>query len=138
VRHLGLGVDHIFEWQAGGVTKSNMDVVIDCADPQRLERFWRAALGYRSLLSVEDVVVLVAVNEVHPPLVLQRVPEAKNGKNRVHIDLVSDDIEAEVVRLEGLGARRLHDGLRNMGPARWVTMADPDDNEFCVCTGVEW
>jgi hypothetical protein len=120
------------------MAKSNMDVVLDCAVPQRLEGFWRAALGYRSLLSVEDVVVLVPDNEVRPPLILQRVPEARNGKNRMHIDIVRDDVEGEVGRLEALGARRLHDGLRDMGPVRWVTMADPDDNEFCVCTGVEW
>jgi hypothetical protein len=100
------------------MTKSNLDVVLDCADPQRLEGFWRAALGYESLLSVKDVVVLVPDNEAHPPLVLQRVPEAKSGKNRMHIDIISDDVEAEVHRLEALGARRMHDGLRNMGPVR--------------------
>jgi predicted enzyme related to lactoylglutathione lyase len=89
-------------------------------------------------LSVADVVVLVPDDEVRPPLLLQRVPEAKNGKNRMHVDIVRDDVEAEVARLEVLGARRVHDGLRSMGPVRWVTMADPEDNEFCVCTGVEW
>ena len=120
------------------MAKSNMDVVLDCTEPQRLEAFWRAALGYRSLVSVEDIVVLVADNELSPPLLLQRVPEAKSGKNRMHIDIVGDDVEAEVARLEALGARRVHDGLRSMGPVRWVTMADPDDNEFCVSTGVEW
>jgi hypothetical protein len=120
------------------MAKSNIDVVLDCAEPQRLEVFWRAALGYRSLLSVQDIMVLVADNDVSPPLILQRVPEAKNDKNRMHIDIVRDDVEAEVVRLEALGAQRLHDGLRSMGPVRWVTMADPDANEFCVSTGVEW
>jgi predicted enzyme related to lactoylglutathione lyase len=120
------------------MAKSNMDVVLDCAEPQRLEAFWRAALGYRSLRSFEHIVVLVANNDVSPPLILQRVPEAKNGKNRMHIDIVRDDVEADVARLEVLGARRLHDGLRRMGGVRWVTMADPDDNEFCVSTGVEW
>ena len=92
----------------------------------------------RTLVSVEEIVVLVDDNEVSPPLILQRIPEAKNGKNRMHIDIVRDDVEAEVARLEALGARRHHDGLRSMGPTLWVTMADPDDNEFCVSTGVEW
>lgn len=120
------------------MAKSKMDLVLDCADPRRLEAFWRTALGYRSLLSAEDIVVLVADDDRSPPLILQRVPEAKNGKNRMHIDIVTEDVEAEVARLEALGARRLHDGMRRMGPVEWVTMVDPDDNEFCICTGVEW
>ena len=120
------------------MAKSKMDVVLDCAEPQRLEAFWRAALGYRSLVSAEDIVVLVADNEVSPPFILQRFPEDKNGKNRMHIDIVRDDVEGEVARLEALGARLLHDGLQSMGGVRWVAMADPDDNEFCVSTGVEW
>ena len=53
-------------------------------------------------------------------------------KNRVHLDLhVGEDRrEAEVERLTGLGASRLWDGQQ--GPHRWVTMADPEGNEFCV------
>jgi hypothetical protein len=120
------------------MAKSKMEVVLDCADPQRLEAFWGAALGYRSLFSAAEIVVLVADNEGSPPLILQRVSEAKDGKNRMHIDIVREDIEAEVARLEALEARRHHDGLRSMGPTLWVTMADPDGNEFCVSSGVEW
>ncbi|HXW35630.1 MAG TPA: VOC family protein, partial [Acidimicrobiales bacterium] len=105
--------------------KSNLEIVLDSAEPQRLESFWRAALGYRSLHSVENIVVLVSESQVGPPLILQRVPEAKNGKNRMHIDLVSDDVDEEALRLEKLGARRLHDGQRRLGPVHWVTMADP-------------
>lgn len=119
--------------------KSNVELVLDCAAPQRLEGFWRTALGYRSLVSLEDIVVLVPDNDVRSPLILQRVPEVKNGKNRMHIDIVMEDVEAEISRLEALGARRLDDdGLRSMGSVRWVTMADPDGNEFCVSTGVQW
>jgi hypothetical protein len=36
------------------------------------------------------------------------------------------------------GARRLHDDVRSLGETHWVTLVDPEDNEFCVCTGVEW
>ncbi len=56
----------------------------------------------------------------------------------MHLDIVTEDVEAEVERLGALGARRLHDGVRSFGPTRWVTMADPENNEFCVSTGVEW
>lgn len=118
--------------------KSNLDIVLDCADPKTLGEFWRQALGYKALWTLDDLVVLVPDAEVRPPLLLQRVPEPKGGKNRMHIDIVTDDIEPEVSRLEALGARRLHDDLRTLGPSRWVTMADPEDNEFCVCDGVEW
>jgi hypothetical protein len=56
----------------------------------------------------------------------------------MHVDIVTEDVEVEVTRLEGLGARRLHDDIRIFGPTRWVTMADPENNEFCVSTGVKW
>lgn len=115
-----------------------MEVVLDSLEPQRLEPFWRAALAYRSLVSLVEIVVLVPDDEVGPPLILQRVPEEKIAKNRMHIDIVDDDVEGEVARLEALGGRRLHDGVRRMGGVQWVTLADPEDNEFCVSTGVEW
>ena len=120
------------------MAKALMEVVLDCVAPQRLEPFWRAALGYRSLFSGEDIVVLVPDGDAGAPLLLQRVPEAKEGKNRMHVDIIKDDVEAEVARLETLGARRLHDGVQTMGPVRWVTLADPENNEFCVSTGVKW
>jgi predicted enzyme related to lactoylglutathione lyase len=118
--------------------KSNVELVLDCVEPQRVEPFWRAALGYRSLFSAEEIVVLVPDGDSGPPLLLHQVPEPKDGKNRMHIDLVRDDVEAEVTRLEALGARRVHDGLRSMGPTQWIVMVDPADNEFCVSTGVDW
>ena len=60
-----------------------------------------------------------------------RVPDAKAGKNRLHLDLRPADQAAEVARLEELGARRVDIG---QGSVRWVVMADPDGNEFCVLT----
>jgi Glyoxalase-like domain len=65
-------------------------------------------------------------------VLFQLVPEAKAGKNRVHLDLrVGDEHrEAEVARLVGRGARELHRG--SQGPHEWATMADPEGNEFCV------
>jgi hypothetical protein len=72
------------------------------------------------------------------PLVLQRVPEPKVAKNRMHVDLVADEIEPEVQRLVDLGAIRAHEGVQSFGPTQWVTLTDPAGNEFCVCTGVEW
>ena len=62
----------------------------------------------------------------------QLVPEPKGSKNRLHLDLQfgPDERVAEVERLERLGATRLFEG--SQGPHSWVTMADPEGNEFCV------
>ena len=51
------------------------------------------------------------------------------AKNRVHFDLRPDDQQAEVRRLEGLGARRIDIGQADVP---WVVMSDPEGNEFCV------
>ena len=65
-----------------------------------------------------------------PDLLFLRVPERKEAKNRLHLDLRPEDRDAEVARLEGLGAMRVDVG---QGPdVTWVVMADPDGNEFCV------
>jgi hypothetical protein len=128
--------------------KARVDITLDCSDPEKLLPFWREALNYRVYYSGPDPrrpeaskvswAILVPEDGTAPPLVLQRVPEPKSGKNRMHVDIVVDDVELEVRRLEGLGARRLHDGVQSVGRMCWVTMADPEDNEFCVCTGVKW
>jgi predicted enzyme related to lactoylglutathione lyase len=126
----------------GGSTvgrKARLDLVLDCATPQDLEVFWREALGYRTYLSTESHVILVPEDDTNAsPLVLQQVPEPKAGKNRMHVDLVTDDIEGEVDRLVGIGATRVHDGVQDFGETRWVTLTDPVGNELCVCTGIEW
>jgi predicted enzyme related to lactoylglutathione lyase len=56
----------------------------------------------------------------------------------MHLDIVVDDIEPEIARLQSLGATRLDAGVQNLGETLWVRMSDPEHNEFCVCTGVEW
>lgn len=65
-------------------------------------------------------------------VLFQTVPEPKTAKNRVHLDLHygADRIDTEAERLEGLGATRLYVGEE--GPSRWIVMADPEGNEFCV------
>ena len=118
--------------------RARLDLVLDCAEPERLLAFWRDALGYRVYYADSSFAVLVPGEGSASPLVLQQVPEPKVAKNRMHLDIVADDIDAEVERLETLGARRLHDDVRRVGETKWVTLADPEDNEFCVCTGVEW
>jgi Glyoxalase-like domain len=114
-------------------TDPNLDIVIDCADPQSLAEFWAAALGYRAAGSRGPYALLLPTNRAYPPVILQQVPEPKQGKARIHFDLRVDDVDAEVHRLEALGARRIDVGQGD--DVEWVPMADPEGNEFCVCPG---
>ena len=118
--------------------KARLDLVLDCAEPARLMQFWRDALDYREYYTDASMSVLVPKNGNASPLVLQGVPEPRAGKNRMHLDIVVDDIEPEIQRLQALGAQLLDEGVQNFGDTQWVRMADPEHNEFCVCTGVEW
>jgi catechol 2,3-dioxygenase-like lactoylglutathione lyase family enzyme len=111
----------------------NVDIVIDCADPERLAEFWAAALGYRAVGFGEPYFLLLPPQRAFPPVILQRVPEPKQGKARIHFDVRVSNVEAEVRRLEGLGARRIEVGQAD--DVVWVPMADPEGNEFCVCPG---
>jgi predicted enzyme related to lactoylglutathione lyase len=116
------------------VTEPNVDIVIDCADPETLAEFWAEALGYTKGGRFEQYFILFAPERAHPPVILQRVPEPKTAKARIHFDLRVPDIETEAQRLEKLGARRIDIGQgENPG---WIAMADPEGNEFCVCPGV--
>jgi hypothetical protein len=65
-------------------------------------------------------------------ILFQVVPEAKTVKNRLHLDVwvATDEVPAAVERLTARGATVLHHGRQ--GPKTWVTMADPEANEFCV------
>jgi predicted enzyme related to lactoylglutathione lyase len=118
--------------------KATVELVLDCQDPKRLARFWREALDYRVYYTDTRLAVLVPKEGIAAPLLLQGVPEPKVGKNRMHLDIVVDDIEAEVRRLQALGARRIDEGVQNFGGTRWTRMSDPEQNEFCVSSGVEW
>ena len=118
-------------------------VVVDCHDIKAQARWWAGVLGWPIVYESDDEMVIAPphlLDETRPlpreqrgpGLVFVRVPEAKALKNRLHIDLspaADDDQEAEVRRLESLGARRIDIGQGNQ---TWVVMADPEGNEFCV------
>jgi predicted enzyme related to lactoylglutathione lyase len=116
------------------MAEPNIDIVIDCSDPETLATFWAEALGYTKAGLFDQYFVLLPTVREFPPVILQRVPEPKTTKARIHIDLRVPDIETEAQRLEALGARRIDIGQGD-NPG-WITMADPDGNEFCVCPGV--
>ena len=114
---------------------ATIGLVLDCKDPEALARFWAPALGYADLGSAGSYVVLLDPEGVGPKLLLQGVPEDKAVKNRMHLDIDAEDIEAEAARLEALGATRVEDEPLHEHGTNWILMADPEGNEFCVCDG---
>ena len=126
------------------MTSKLTELAIDCADPGGLARFWCAVLGYK-VQDEEDGLVTIGSPEVPegkhrlgpvpPALTFALVPEGKVVKNRVHLDVNPTDREQdeEVRRLLDLGARPADIG--QTGDESWVTLADPEGNEFCVLAG---
>ena len=110
-------------------------LVLDCAEPEKLAAFWAPALGIERLGAAGQYVLLASRTGAIPKLLLQRVEEPKSAKNRMHLDIETPDVGGEVNRLEALGARRVEAGERCEHGSRWVVMADPEGNEFCVCSG---
>jgi len=85
-----------------------LEMTLDCKDLEAMASFWSQALGRRVQPVVPgEYVALEPVDGGDPTLALQRVEEPKTAKNRLHLDLLVPDVDAEVARLEALGARRL-------------------------------
>ena len=100
-------------------------VTVDCADAAALAAFWSEVLE----LPVDDGAdAAYACITATPRWMFIKVPEKKQGKNRLHVDLVADNPEAELKRIIDLGARRMAD-VEEDG-ARWTTLADPEGNVF--------
>jgi predicted enzyme related to lactoylglutathione lyase len=112
---------------------ARVGLVLDCSDPDELASFWGPALGYTNLGSAGSYVMLVPTDGRGPQLLLQKVPEPKAAKNRMHLDFHAADIEAEAQRLIDLGARRVEDESLEEHGTHWFLMEDPEGNEFCVC-----
>lgn len=140
-------------------------LTIDAKDPAALARFWAQALGYQPVPPTEPATTwhahyrarlgaegafadrLFDPAGLRPPIWFQQVPEAKAGKNRLHLDLYPtgrdnarhmerriEIVEAKVAELIGLGAtaerRTRYDDPED--PVYFVVMHDPEGNEFCV------
>ena len=112
---------------------SVIGLAIDCADASALAGFWAQVLDREIKGGASaDLAVIEATDPATsgPRLIFHRVPEPKSVKNRMHLDLGTADLEAEVDRLLALGATRLND--LDKGELRWTTLADPEGNEFDV------
>ena len=112
-------------------------LVLDAVEPAVLARFWAEAIDYRQVGDAGAYVMLVPSDRTGPRLLIQRVPEAKTVKNRMHLDIDAADIHAEAARLEALGARRVEPGPIHEYATSWIVMADPEGNEFCVCDATD-
>ena len=119
--------------------------VIDSSDPKALASWWAKALDWQMVYEADDEAVIIPAwvrpdimrdtpwQQLGPGLVFVLVPDAKAVKNRLHIDLAphtSQDRDAEIARLEELGARRIDVGQGD--DVSWTVLADPEGNEFCV------
>jgi hypothetical protein len=137
----------------------DFQVTVDAADPHTQADWWAETLGweveptdeafirkmladgyatdadtrtYHGTLVWKEGAAIRHRDGERPRVLFQAVPEAKVVKNRVHLDVRvgADRVEDEMHRLTARGARFLHRGQQ--GPHRWVTMADPEGNEFCI------
>lgn len=137
----------------------DVQIAIDCTSPHDLADWWADALGWeveaqdeqfirrmieeghadeehtvrhRGALVWRSATALRSPEPGRPRMLFQRVPEAKTVKNRLHLDVHvgAERLEAEVARLIASGATELW--RASQGPHGWVTLADPEGNEFCV------
>ena len=142
------------------VVSAAIQVTFDAADPARLAGFWKRALGYIEEPPPEgwstwedwaheqqipeerwnDQRAIVDPDGVGPRVFFQKVPEGKTAKNRVHLDVRAApglDADARWERLRGEAERLIEAGAtklyeREERGAFWITMQDPEGNEFCL------
>ncbi|MBT3154971.1 VOC family protein [Streptomyces sp. CHD11] len=108
------------------------DVVVDCADPRAMARFWDAALDWTLHEVTDGSAVLRSADGAGPYLEFLRTPGGPAAADRVHLDLLprpGDDQGAEAARLRALGATDLDLG---QGDVPWTCLADPEGHAFCV------
>jgi hypothetical protein len=104
-------------------------IVIDCKDAEKMGDFWVQALDGYKLHKEEWGVTLVS--ESQPSVYFQPVPEGKQNKNRLHLNIASPDRAADVRKFVGLGATE-EDTVEPGGGYIWTNMLDVEGNEFCV------
>lgn len=112
------------------------ELVIDCADPERLATFWCGVLGYVELDREDGAIEIgppdVGFGGAQPTIILSPSDDPRVGKLRLHVDVnpVDRDQDAELERLLALGARRTDVG--QTGDESWYVLADPEGNEFSL------
>lgn len=109
-------------------------VTVDSIDPEELARFWCAVFGTevdtRSGDPVQYLDLFPAAGA--PTLRFQRVPEPKTAKDRLHFDVLVDDMDGAIERVEQLGAKHVSGARFKEYQYAWQVMLDPEGNEFCL------
>jgi predicted enzyme related to lactoylglutathione lyase len=107
-------------------------VTIDANDAPRVAAFWAELLGTEIDEEMDDGrFVFLKGSDDLPVVCIQRVPEPKQGKTRIHLDLGVPDLDAATRRIEELGGS--WDGVeRELTPFTWRTCADPEGTEFDI------
>jgi predicted enzyme related to lactoylglutathione lyase len=106
-------------------------IAIDAVDSRRVAEFWCAVLGWR-IVEEDPEFISIAGDGPGLKIDIAAVPERKQLKNRLHLDVRADGVstEQELQRLLDLGAT--HVDLGQPADATWTVLADPEGNEFCL------
>ena len=115
-------------------------LTVDCGDAYSLSQWWKPVLGYQDVpddpnLPGHDECMIVDPTGQGTSVLFIEVPEGKSVKNRVHLDLRprADLRDTEIARVIAHGATVVGDYRGQYGPGSgWVTLADPEGNEFCI------
>ncbi len=109
-------------------------LVIDSTDPGRIVPFWCGLLGVDVVMEVgEGQFVILSPTADGLTVGFQQVPETKSGKNRLHLDLVVEDLDTSTAEIEALGGSWLEPGdTHELEGFLWRCMADPEGNEFDI------
>lgn len=106
-------------------------ITFDSANPEPLAQWWADRFGAEIIANMDGFFLLVAGGTLPTQLAFQKVEDPTPGKNKVHLDIhTDDDLDDEVARWVAAGASSL--GKRSAGDFHWVTLTDPDRNEFCI------
>jgi predicted enzyme related to lactoylglutathione lyase len=105
-------------------------LIVDAVDPERLARWWAEVLDHRVESVSEREVIIGPAIDGHPRIVFKHHTRGAQAKNRLHLDLRPDDLDAELERLVNMGAR--HVDVDQLEDAAWVVLADPEGNEFLI------
>lgn len=128
--------DRIFaknESKGGTGTKMKIgSIVIKCYEFDKMQAFWQEALHYHPREpAINGWVVLCDPEANGPNISLDKVPEQRSAKrSRLHLDLYTENRDAEVERLINIGATRYP--WKYGSNDDYIVLADPDDNLFCV------
>jgi len=108
---------------------SSFGITFDAANAKKVATFWGAVLGRPVGAGASETRASVEADPQIPGsrIGFQQVPEAKSAKNRLHFDLATKEFDTELQRLVELGATKINEVD---GGLRYVTLADPEGNEF--------